>query len=193
MTSVGYSKEITCSFDFYKKISKIKLLALDVDGVLTDGTINMGVNGELFKAFNAKDGLGISCALRNGLHVAIITGRKSQIIHNRAEELGIKLLSEGVKDKYSELVRLGKELNLTREQIAYMGDDLNDLAAFRAAEIKLAPNDAVEEVKAAADYIASKNGGYGAVREVIEKILSSQGLWQGIVSSYELCGQGDKQ
>ena len=193
MDLVKNSKEFTCSFDFYNKLSKIKLLALDVDGVLTDGAINMGENGELFKAFNAKDGLGISCALRNGLAIAIITGRKSPIIHNRASELGIKLLSEGVKDKYTELVRLQKELNLDRENVAYMGDDLNDLAAFRAAEIKLAPNDAVDEVKSAADYIASKNGGQGAVREVIVKILSSQGLWQGIVSAYACCGQGDKQ
>lgn len=193
MDLVKNSKEFTCSFDFYNKLSKIKLLALDVDGVLTDGAINMGENGELFKAFNAKDGLGISCALRNGLAIAIITGRKSPIIYNRANELGIKLLSEGVKDKYTELVRLQNELNLDRENVAYMGDDLNDLAAFRAAEIKLAPNDAVDEVKSAADYIASKNGGQGAVREVIVKILSSQGLWQGIVSAYTCCGQGDKQ
>lgn len=193
MTSLKNGKGLSCSFDFYNKISKIKLLALDVDGVLTDGSINIGANGELFKAFNAKDGLGISCALRNGIHIAIITGRKSAIIHNRADELGIKFLCEGVKDKYSELVRLGNELNLSRDQIAYMGDDLNDLAAFRAAEIKFAPLDAVEEVKDEADYVATKNGGQGAVREVIEKILSSQGLWQGIVSSYSCCGQGDKQ
>lgn len=193
MTSLDSSKKAKCSFDFYQKISKVKLLALDVDGVLTNGTINMGVDGELFKAFNAKDGLGVSCALRNGLKIAIITGRKSPIIHNRAQELGIKLLSEGVKDKYSELLRISKELNLSIEQVAYMGDDLNDLAGFRAAGVKFAPADAVEEVCAAADYITSKNGGHGAVREVIEKILSSQGLWQGIVTAYSSCGQGDKQ
>ena len=99
------------------RLAQIKLLALDVDGVLTDGTINIGNNGELFKGFNAKDGLGISCALRSGLYVAIITGRKSEIIHKRAAELGISLLCEGVKDKYSELVRLARELQLTQEEI----------------------------------------------------------------------------
>ena len=90
-------------------------------------------------------------------------------------------------------LRISKELNLSIEQVAYMGDDLNDLAGFRAAGVKFAPADAVEEVCAAADYITSKNGGHGAVREVIEKILSSQGLWQGIVTAYSSCGQGDKQ
>mgnify|MGYP006318812069 FL=1 len=133
------------------KLSKIKLLALDVDGVLTDGTINIGNNGEIFKGFNAKDGLGISCALRSGLNIAIITGRKSEIIHKRAEELGISLLCEGVKDKYSELRRLAEELQLTQDEIAYMGDDLNDLPAFKAAGISFAPQDAVTEVAAMAN------------------------------------------
>ena len=83
-----------------KNASKIKLLALDVDGVLTDGSLNIGAEGELFKAFNARDGLGLSCLLRSGVRVAIITGRKSAIIHRRAEELGITELYEGIKDKY---------------------------------------------------------------------------------------------
>ncbi|MDO4177660.1 MAG: HAD-IIIA family hydrolase [Phascolarctobacterium sp.] len=193
MTALEKTEKLPCSFGVYQKISKIKLLALDVDGVLTDGSINMGAEGEIFKAFNVKDGLGISCALRNDISIAIITGRKSPIIHNRAKELGIELLSEGVKDKYSELMRIAKELKLSREEVAYMGDDLNDLAAFRAAGIKFAPADAVHEVLAAADYISTKNGGQGAVREVIERILSSQGKWQGIVTAYSSCGQGDKQ
>ena len=193
MISDAKERENICSLDLYKKLTKIKLLALDVDGVLTDASINIGESGEFFKAFNAKDGLGISCALRSGLTIAIITGRKSAIIHNRADELGIKFLSEGVKDKYSELVNLAKKLNLSQEEVAYMGDDLNDLAAFRAAGIKFAPFDAVDEIKACADYIATKNGGRGAVREVIEKILRAQGFWQGLVVAYANSGQGDKQ
>ncbi|MBQ7021608.1 MAG: HAD-IIIA family hydrolase, partial [Phascolarctobacterium sp.] len=145
------------------KLSKIKLLALDVDGVLTDGTINIGDNGELFKGFNAKDGLGISCALRSGLKVAIITGRKSEIIHKRSAELGITLLCEGVKDKYVELIKLTKELALTKEEVAYMGDDLNDLPAFRAAGFSFVPQDAVTEVVNNADCVVQKDGGRGAV------------------------------
>ena len=175
------------------KLSKIKLLALDVDGVLTDGTINISDNGELFKGFNAKDGLGISCALRSGLKVAIITGRKSEIIHKRSAELGITLLCEGVKDKYVELIKLTKELALTKEEVAYMGDDLNDLPAFRAAGFSFAPQDAVTEVVNNADCVVQKDGGRGAVRVAIEMILKAQDKWEGLIASYLLSGQGDKQ
>lgn len=175
------------------KLSKIKLLALDVDGVLTDGTINIGDNGEIFKGFNAKDGLGISCALRSGLQIAIITGRRSKIIHKRAEELGITLLCEGVKDKYSELVRLANELCLSKEEIAYMGDDLNDLPAFKGAGVTFVPQDAADEVINAASIVVSKNGGRGAVRVAIEMILKAQNKWEALVTSYLDSGQGDKQ
>ena len=175
------------------KLSKIKLLALDVDGVLTDGTINIGDNGELYKGFNAKDGLGISCALRSGLKVAIITGRKSEIIHKRSAELGITLLCEGVKDKYAELIKLTKELALTKEEVAYMGDDLNDLPAFRAAGFSFAPQDAVTEVVNNADCVVQKDGGRGAVRVAIEMILKAQDKWEGLIASYLESGQGDKQ
>ena len=116
-------------------LKQIALLALDVDGVLTDGSINIGVQGELFKAFYAQDGLGISVALRSGIQVAIITGRQSAIIHHRAQELGIQLVQEGVKDKYLALEQLQNELGLSRGQVAYMGDDLNDLPAFKAAGV----------------------------------------------------------
>lgn len=175
------------------KLQKIRLLALDVDGVLTDGNIYIGAEGELFKGFNAKDGLGISCALRSGLSIAIITGRRSQIIHRRAEELGISLLHEGVKDKYAELRALADSLGLSQEQVAYMGDDLNDLAAFRAAGLRFAPSDAVSEVRLRADIATDACGGRGAVREAIEMILRAQSVWAGLVEAYTGCGQGDKQ
>lgn len=175
------------------KLTNIKLFALDVDGVLTDGSINIGNDGELFKAFNAKDGMGISCAIRSGIQIAIVTGRKSSIIHNRAQELGITLLREGVKDKYKEMQLLASELGLSSQQIAYMGDDLNDLPAFRAVGTAFAPDDAVGEVKAAADFVTAAAGGHGAVREAIERILRAQGVWESIVASYLQCGQGDKQ
>lgn len=175
------------------KLSKIKLLALDVDGVLTDGTINIGDNGEIFKGFNAKDGLGISCALRSGLQIAIITGRRSEIIHKRAAELGISLLCEGVKDKYSELVSLADKLCLTKDEVAYMGDDLNDLPAFRAAGISLAPQDAAIEIVDSASIVVPKDGGCGAVRFAVETILKAQNKWEALVASYLESGQGDKQ
>jgi len=167
-----------------EQLAKIKLLALDVDGVLTDGSINIGNDGELFKAFNAKDGLGISVAQREGLRIAIITGRKSSIIHKRAEELGITLLREGVKDKYAELLRLQKELSLNKDEIAYMGDDLNDLPAFKAAGLSFAPADACEEVVKHADVVVHHNGGKGAVRESIELLLKAQNKWEQIINGY---------
>ena len=176
-----------------ERLTKIKLLALDVDGVLTDGTINIGDNGELFKGFNAKDGLGISCALRSGLQVAIITGRKSAIIHKRAVELGITMLREGVKDKYAELVKVADEFDFTQEQIAYMGDDLNDLPAFKAAGFTFAPQDAADEVLVNADCVVKKDGGRGAVRSAVEMILKAQNKWEELVASYLESGQGDKQ
>ena len=171
----------------------ICLLALDVDGVLTDGSINMGAQGELFKSFYAQDGLGISVALRSGLQIAIITGRKSEIIHRRAQELGIQMVQEGVKDKYLALEQLQNQLGLSRGQVAYMGDDLNDLPAFRAAGVTFAPADAVEEVREAASFVTEAAGGRGAVREAIEMILRAQNKWQQIVNAYLNAGQGDKQ
>ena len=174
-------------------LQKIKLLALDVDGVLTDGTIYISPAGEVFKGFNAKDGMGISCALRSGLQIAVITGRKSEIIHRRAQELGIQMVQEGVKDKYLALEQLQNQLGLSRGQVAYMGDDLNDLPAFRAAGVTFAPADAVEEVREAASFVTEAAGGRGAVREAIAMILRAQNKWQQIVNAYLNAGQGDKQ
>ena len=113
-----------------------------MDGVLTDGSLNIGAEGELFKAFNARDGLGLSCLLRSGVRVAIITGRKSAIIHRRAEELGITELYEGIKDKRKILAYLAAAGGLGQDEIAYMGDDLNDLPALLYAGLACAPADA---------------------------------------------------
>lgn len=167
------------------RLSKIKLLALDVDGVLTDGSINIGNDGELFKVFNCKDGLGISAARKIGLTVAIITGRKSNIIHQRAAELGIDLLYEGIHDKFAELKAIQKKLDLKQEEIAYIGDDLNDLPAFAAAGFCFTPADACEDVKAEASMILMHDGGKGAVREAIEAILKAQGKWEEVIANYK--------
>ena len=174
-------------------LQKIKLLALDVDGVLTDGTIYISPAGEVFKGFNAKDGMGISCALRNNLQIAVITGRQSPIVERRCEELGIKLFMQGVKDKRLALQQMAQELGLTREEIAYMGDDLNDIPAFKASGLSLAPADGSIEVLAVADIITKAKGGRGAVREAITMILAAQDNWEQIVNSYLTAGQGDKQ
>lgn len=174
-------------------LQKIKLLALDVDGVLTDGTIYISPAGEVFKGFNAKDGMGISCALRNNLQIAVITGRQSPIVERRCEELGIKLFMQGVKDKRLALQQMAQELGLTREEIAYMGDDLNDIPAFKASGLNFVPADGSIEVLAVADIITKAKGGRGAVREAITMILAAQDNWEQIVNSYLTAGQGDKQ
>ena len=174
-------------------LQKIKLLALDVDGVLTDGSIYISPAGEVFKGFNAKDGMGISCALRSGLQIAVITGRQSPIVERRCEELGITLLQQGVKDKRLALEQMAQKLGLVREEIAYMGDDLNDIPAFKASGLNLVPADATIEVMAVADIITKASGGRGAVREAITMILAAQDNWNVIVNSYLNAGQGDKQ
>lgn len=175
------------------ELQQIRLLAMDVDGVLTDGSLNIGAEGELFKAFNAKDGMGISLAMRNGLEIALITGRRSEIIHRRAEELGITLLYEGVKDKALQLKQIAAERGISLDEIAYMGDDLNDLPAMVQAGISFAPADAAKDVLKAVNAVASCNGGRGAVREIIELILEAQGKWENIGKAYMSHGQGDKQ
>ena len=174
-------------------LQKIKLLALDVDGVLTDGSIYISPAGEVFKGFNAKDGMGISCALRSGLQIAVITGRQSPIVDRRCEELGITLLQQGVKDKRLALQQMAQELGLVREEIAYMGDDLNDIPAFKASGLNIVPADAAMEVLAVANIITKASGGRGAVREAITMILAAQDNWNVIVNSYLNAGQGDKQ
>ena len=167
-----------------KNAAKIKLLALDVDGVLTDGSLNIGAEGEMFKAFNARDGLGLSCLLRSGVRVAIITGRKSAIIHRRAEELGITELYEGIKDKRKILAELAEQGGLAREEIAYMGDDLNDLPALTYAGLACAPADAAPEVLAASEFISNKCGGRGAGPATAEPNFQALGEMSAIVGEY---------
>lgn len=176
-----------------EQLAKIQLLGLDVDGVLTDGSIIIGQDGELSKHFDARDGMGISLALRHGIQIALITGRHSEIVLHRAMELGISSVYENVTDKAAVLVKAARELGVSLEATAFMGDDLNDLPAFGQAALSFAPADAAEEVRNQAKYTASASGGHGAVREVIEAILKAKGLWQSIVESYEQKGQGDRQ
>jgi len=177
-----------------QKAAKIKLVALDMDGTLTDGSINISAEGELFKRFNAKDGLGITTARRHGLIVSIITGRKGPIVQRRAEELGIGSdVMSGISAKKKALLALAGKFELPLEAIAFMGDDLNDLPALLAAGLSAAPADAAEDVKQRVDYIAPHNGGQGAVRDLLELILKAGGIWQTIVEEYAEEGKEDRQ
>ena len=152
-------------------MKSIKLFVMDVDGTLTDGKIYMGENGEVMKAFNVKDGYAIAHMLPEmEIIPVIITGRKSKIVENRAKELGITELYQGVGDKLTQLKMVAEKYNAAPEQIAYIGDDLNDLACIEYCGLTACPADAVEEVKQKVTYVCNKNGGEGAVREFICKI-----------------------
>lgn len=161
--------------DLQKAARKLRLLALDVDGILTDGRIYYGNSGEELKAFNIKDGLGIKLLQRGGVEVAIITGRQSEIVARRAGELGIAAVIQGLEDKLSALQSLCKEKQITLECCAFMGDDLPDLAAIRAAGMGLTASDSVASVREAADWVSQSPGGQGAVREACELILEARG------------------
>jgi len=153
----------------------IKLLALDVDGVLTDGSIYYGNSGEELKAFNIKDGLGIKLLQRAGVTVAIITGRSSDLLKRRASELGIDAVIQGREDKLTALRELTAELDIALGECAYIGDDLPDLSAIRAAGVGMTVADANATVAAHADWQSASAGGRGAVREACEYLLRARG------------------
>lgn len=180
--------------ELQQKAKKIQLVALDMDGTLTDGSINIGSEGELFKRFNAKDGLGITAARRHGLRISVITGRKGPIIQRRAEELGIaEDVMSGVSAKKKALQALADKYNLALEEIAFMGDDLNDLSALLAAGLSAAPADAAKDVKQNVAYTAPHKGGKGAVRDLLELILQARGIWDAVVEEYMEEGKEDQQ
>lgn len=153
------------------KRRSIKLLILDVDGTLTSGEIFLGARGEEMKAFHVHDGLGIKLAQKKRITVALITGRESQIVENRAKELQIEEVYQGCKDKVEILNLLVERYSLYLSQVAYIGDDINDLPAMERVGVAIAVKNAVLAVKEVAHYITEKRGGEGAVREAIEYIL----------------------
>ena len=149
----------------------IKLTAFDVDGVLTDGSLTFDENGHEYKTFNAKDGQGIVNLNKAGIITAIITARENGTVFHRAKNLNIKELHQGSKNKIATLESIMQKYNITFDEIAYMGDDLPDICILEKVALKGCPNDAVEEVKAIANFISTKNGGRGAVREFCDYIL----------------------
>ena len=152
-------------------MGKIKLLVMDVDGTLTDGKIYMGENGEVMKAFNVKDGYAIAHMLPEmGIIPAIITGRKSKIVESRAKELGITELYQGVSDKLVQLKHVAEKFSVTPEEIAYIGDDLNDLECIEFCGFSACPADAVMEIRVKSHYVCQTIAGEGSVRELTEKI-----------------------
>lgn len=168
-----------------QKAEAVTLVVLDVDGVMTDGTVVYRGAGEPeSKAFNIKDGLGIKLLQRGGIEVAIITGRSSEAVERRATELGISTLIQGREDKGTALAEMLKLRQQTAASVAYMGDDLPDLGALRLAGLATCPSDAVELIKNNADWIAPSAGGHGAVRALCDFILQAQGQLQDLQSTY---------
>ncbi|SMC38755.1 KdsC family phosphatase [Sporomusa malonica] len=163
---------------------KVKLLIFDVDGVLTGGHIIFSQDGEALKAFHCQDGMGISLAHKAGIKTAIITGRESEIVRRRGAELKIGDVYQGAMDKVIALRELMAKHEIALDQIAYVGDDINDLPVMVQVGLPCAVANAVPEVQAVAKYISTRQGGNGAVRDIVEYILKAQGLWDGIIAEY---------
>jgi len=164
---------------------KIRLLVLDVDGVLSDGLIHIDGRGVETKAFHTRDGAGIAIWRKLGHEAAIITGRSSMTVQHRADELGIRHVFQGVRDKMKALGTLLNELGLAASEAAAMGDDLPDLPMLRLAGYPIAVADAAEEVRALATFVTLRPGGRGAVREAIEHLLKAQDRWEEALALFD--------
>lgn len=163
---------------------QIRLLVLDVDGVMTDGRIIYGQNGDELKAFHSQDGFGIKLVQFYNIEVAIITGRRSASVDRRANELGIQHLVQGREDKLVALRELLTTIGVELREVAYMGDDLSDLSAMLAVGLCCAPADAHPEITAIAHYTAQRGGGFGAVRELCDQLLLARNQYQQAISRY---------
>ena len=167
-----------------RRASRIKLLLMDCDGVLTDGRLWLTADGDEQKGFNTHDGLGLSLLHRAGLKSGIITGRSSQAVRRRAAELGVEFVRQGEPDKIDAFEAVMQQAGVTESEVAYVGDDLPDIPIMKRAELAVAVADAVEEARSAAHYTTQAKGGRGAVREVVELILKSQGRWHELTDGY---------
>ena len=168
-----------------RRAERVRLIIFDVDGVLTDGGIYIGPEGELFKPFFCRDGLDITLAHRAGLKTAIITGRESEHLRYRANELHITEVYQGNLDKRAAYADLKAKLGLADEEIAYFGDDLVDLPIMGQVGFPAAVADAVQEVREVAVLQSDYPGGHGAVRQLIEFILKAQGKWEDLVAGFQ--------
>lgn len=167
-----------------EKAKKIKLIVLDVDGTLTDGKLYIDNAGEEIKAFNVKDGMSIAQGIKYGMKFAIITGKESEIVRRRAKELGIEEVHQKISNKIKVLDEILKKNQITYEETAYMGDDINDIPAIMKAGLTGAPYDSSPDIINLVDFRTPAKGGKGAVREFVEYILREQGIWDKILDDY---------
>lgn len=167
--------------DVFERAREVRLLALDVDGVLTDGAIWISPDGMVSKRFDIRDGHALIHLARNGVDLAIVSGREDAASAIRAKELRFGHVLQGVRLKLPAVKDLARRLKLSLEQIAYMGDDVNDIAVIRAVGLGAAPGNGTLEAREAARFVSSQPGGHGAVRELAELLLKARGAWQEIV------------
>lgn len=166
------------------KARKIKLLLLDVDGVLTDGGIVMDNRGEELKRFDVRDEHGIRMLLRAGIRAAFITGRKSNVVRHRARDLGIKLVYQRAYDKLEVYQQIKRRVRLADQEIAYVGDDIVDLPVLSRVGLAITVRDCWPPLRAEVDYVTTRSGGAGAVREIVELLLKIQGKWEDATRKY---------
>jgi len=166
------------------RIRLIRLLILDVDGVMTDGRIVMDYAGREIKNFDVKDGHGIKVLMRYGIDVVLVTGRRSTVVEHRARDLGISEVHQGVTNKLEIADTILRNRSLNYEHVAFVGDDIVDISLLRRVGFSAAVADAAEDVKKCADYVTIRKGGRGAVREVCEVILKAKGEWTDVANKY---------
>jgi len=171
-------------FDFpFKKASHIRMLILDVDGVMTGGSIIMDQHGDEWKSFNVRDGHGIKMLQRAHINIAIITGRSSKVVSARARDLGIEFVIQGCLNKADGLKNLEQQSGIAAEYCAMMGDDVLDLPPMYCCGLSLAPSDAHQAVLSHVDWIADSEGGCGAIRQAAEGLILATGAWDAVIAS----------
>jgi 3-deoxy-D-manno-octulosonate 8-phosphate phosphatase (KDO 8-P phosphatase) len=167
-----------------RKARGLSWLLLDVDGVLTDGLLHLAADGEAFKSFHVRDGLAIQLARSAGLEVGILSARASEVVARRAAELGVVEVLQGEGDKRAAFRGLLARRGVPAQAVAYVGDDLQDLAVLGEAGLSAAPADAVPQVRAAVDFVTEASGGRGCVRELVERLLVARDAWSTVLSGY---------
>jgi len=183
MRNVKWARKVPAAV--IRRARAIRMLVLDVDGILTDGRLFYGPGGQEFTAFHILDGHGIKMAIRSGLSLAVVTGRESEAVARRARELGIAEIHQKATDKLPVFEALLAKNGLDASQVACMGDDLLDLPLLRRAGLAITVPDAVDEVRAAAHYVTRRPAGQGAVREAVELLLKSQNHWPAVLERYQ--------
>lgn len=167
-----------------EKAAKIRLMLLDVDGVLTDGGIIIDSRGGETKRFDVRDGQGIALLIRAGITVGFVSGRSSNLVRHRAKELGVRIVYQGVQDKADAYKEIKKKTGFRDEQIAYLGDDIADLPIMRRVGLAMTVRDSWPGLKPRVDYVTQARGGRGAVREVSELLLKAQNIWHELLRRY---------